>query len=505
MKYLVMFLLFIAPLLISATLVAEFIETACIETDFAMSMSMMDTDSTFCMYAWGDWFQPTSQIRMKRLHADGSQEAEQVIYEFDAAAGDLFTLRYATNHSSGYYLFFRNSTGMRCLVLANGTIQAYHLPSSTIANSYCWRILDGSVYFIGSADGISWSLCKWTLATGDCSFVYDVSAFSAAGIAVFGDRLVLSEFDQYMFEPLPVVVFDPQLNPTLYYGDIHRIEDHYGFDEYTYYATWQQTFGLSMGGLVTTSADTLAYEQMLYSDGTTYFTHSFDFMFRLSDSIHGAWYRFWDEFEGDNEFRLFQHHGIGEVSPYSAFPVQPGIFDQVVFAADMRDFLVLIDYQEGDYSYRVADLASDQWIHSTENQWQDTPDGYYVSQHYFSDDYLVEYLSSLVWQANSTKQIRFLKLNLSTSTDDPLNPPPALTAYPNPFKDVICISGKNLQARQGLIIYNLRGQKVRSIAGSGQAYEWDGRDDLGRSLGAGIYFARESGSKQTLKLVKLKQ
>lgn len=79
-----------------------------------------------------------------------------------------------------------------------------------------------------------------------------------------------------------------------------------------------------------------------------------------------------------------------------------------------------------------------------------------------------------------------------------------LIAYPNPFKDSINITGKALQVNRALDIYNLRGQKVHGSSITGQAYDWDGKDDLGRSLGAGIYFARESGSKQTVKLVKWK-
>jgi flagellar hook assembly protein FlgD len=46
-----------------------------------------------------------------------------------------------------------------------------------------------------------------------------------------------------------------------------------------------------------------------------------------------------------------------------------------------------------------------------------------------------------------------------------------------------------------LAIHNVAGQRVRTLAGGLQSpakylLEWDGRDDLGRRLPAGVYIAR---------------
>ncbi|NIR65457.1 MAG: T9SS type A sorting domain-containing protein, partial [Aliifodinibius sp.] len=94
----------------------------------------------------------------------------------------------------------------------------------------------------------------------------------------------------------------------------------------------------------------------------------------------------------------------------------------------------------------------------------------------------------------------------STPLDDPVtNELPTTTLlypnYPNPFNPATAIRYQLSPAGQGasnnveLTIYNLLGQKVRTLvkarqsAGSYQV-EWHGRDDFGRSVSSGIYIYR---------------
>jgi hypothetical protein len=86
-----------------------------------------------------------------------------------------------------------------------------------------------------------------------------------------------------------------------------------------------------------------------------------------------------------------------------------------------------------------------------------------------------------------------------------------LPNYPNPFNPETIIAyriGPDRPAPVSLRIYNLLGQRVRTLAESIQGpgeYRliWDGRDDAGRALSSGIYFARlQVGHQgQTRKLV----
>lgn len=80
-----------------------------------------------------------------------------------------------------------------------------------------------------------------------------------------------------------------------------------------------------------------------------------------------------------------------------------------------------------------------------------------------------------------------------------------LSSRPNPFRTGTVITysltgpgEKNIS----LTIYNIAGQKVRTLAGGMQSpakylVEWDGRDDQGRRLTAGVYIARLSSGGAT--------
>jgi len=86
-----------------------------------------------------------------------------------------------------------------------------------------------------------------------------------------------------------------------------------------------------------------------------------------------------------------------------------------------------------------------------------------------------------------------------------------LPNYPNPFNPETVITYRISLERPepvSLRIYNLLGQQVRTLSEGVQAAGqhriiWDGRDDAGRALSAGIYFARlqVGASGQTRKLV----
>jgi len=65
--------------------------------------------------------------------------------------------------------------------------------------------------------------------------------------------------------------------------------------------------------------------------------------------------------------------------------------------------------------------------------------------------------------------------------------------YPNPFSNKTAITYNILIARQvKVIIYNLTGRKIRILSdGSATAgphsVEWDGKDDLGKTMESGVY------------------
>lgn len=98
------------------------------------------------------------------------------------------------------------------------------------------------------------------------------------------------------------------------------------------------------------------------------------------------------------------------------------------------------------------------------------------------------------------------------AADNPIADDTGLTCYPNPFKDNTTFS-YNLPEKQPvqLGIYNLKGQKVKTLVGGEQSkgkhsIVWDGTDHTGKRVSAGIYFYKlVSGSQViTRKLMLMK-
>ncbi|MFA5615073.1 MAG: FlgD immunoglobulin-like domain containing protein, partial [Methanoculleus sp.] len=84
------------------------------------------------------------------------------------------------------------------------------------------------------------------------------------------------------------------------------------------------------------------------------------------------------------------------------------------------------------------------------------------------------------------------------------------TGYPNPFKESVRFALKRRDIEQELTIriYNLKGQRVRTIDAepSIREYSWDGCDEEGKELPAGIYFiyAKQGRNQASIKVIKLK-
>ena len=104
--------------------------------------------------------------------------------------------------------------------------------------------------------------------------------------------------------------------------------------------------------------------------------------------------------------------------------------------------------------------------------------------------------------------------NSGSAIEDNLSPALtiALSSYPNPFSSQTTIQYKNSRnANLELSIYNLKGQKVRTLVsdylGKGEhSLSWDGRDSHNSRLGSGIYFLvmQSEGASTVHKMLLLK-
>jgi flagellar hook assembly protein FlgD len=78
-----------------------------------------------------------------------------------------------------------------------------------------------------------------------------------------------------------------------------------------------------------------------------------------------------------------------------------------------------------------------------------------------------------------------------------------ITVYPNPFNPTTTIAFNTLATQEvELSLYNLKGQKVRTLYqgilnGGEHKLIWDGKDNNGRTVSSGIYFAKIQAGKYT--------
>lgn len=91
-------------------------------------------------------------------------------------------------------------------------------------------------------------------------------------------------------------------------------------------------------------------------------------------------------------------------------------------------------------------------------------------------------------------------------------PVPVLTAFPNPFNpSTTIVFTIPSSGHASLAVYNLAGQKVRTLmdepmSAGNHVVVWDGHDDAGRTVSAGVYFTRltAGGTIATGKMVLVK-
>ncbi len=101
----------------------------------------------------------------------------------------------------------------------------------------------------------------------------------------------------------------------------------------------------------------------------------------------------------------------------------------------------------------------------------------------------------------------------SSSGEDHTHPvlPLQVSSYPNPFRNNSCFQLKGLNPAEPmkLQIFNLKGQLIRSIASESAKSEiiWDAKDEAGRDVANGIYFAKlsQSGRSVTKKVTRIKR
>ncbi len=184
-------------------------------------------------------------------------------------------------------------------------------------------------------------------------------------------------------------------------------------------------------------------------------------------------------------------------------PSGPDCPESALFSDFKADFTSPEEQRSWDFQLEVFDTAP---VSFTFGQW-DIPGGWNVvmtldghSYQLFGNDRF-----DFVPPEAGTYDGSILVSNHAVGADDPVRPPiNAFNAYPNPFNPDVKISFNLARAgKVRLDVYNLRGQKVKSLlnddlsAGT-HSLMWDGKDRSGRGVASGVYFARVNAGDKTL-------
>lgn len=497
-------LIFLAvlPVLLLATQTANLSVLFNIDTDIPYQQAVMDTDSTLCLYNYAGSFPPQQSLSVRRIHHDGFIEPQETIYSFtgNIVTNDSFH-RLISSQIVGHsiHFVFANRDEFTYLIVSGTDVTSYTIPNvPEIMVCYGPVHFNNRLFFIHQNHNADYQQQLWVLdyLAGEVSMVY--SFHPEAGevrVTRLGENRLLISYvggEQY-----PVMLMDTELNlsPTNLYNQI--ITPNYSFDENHFYALWNDPFSgyRDLEGIMTVDSNNISLDTWAYSDIMETWSEVYHFYFALPGNLHPCVHVWGMMSGGSRRNEMYSYDGQGNVDLYTGFPqidTDPNPpYSMILY----QDKLLLIYLTDGQYDFRLADCESQEWIP--------------VSG------------SPLAWPAHQSQYINFihnnkyiyvisggtltcLKLDISVSTDDPVAAPPALKAYPNPFQSSVKLEFDSIATNPAVEIYNLRGQKVRTLPSQPDGIIWDGKDTSGNRLSSGIYFARPQGGKQkTLKLLKL--
>lgn len=520
MKKHILIVIFLLALSLSATIVAELNQTACVDTDFLIRKTYLDSQNVINLYNYHYSLgsNDAQELWVKRIHPDGTEEEPYLLFDFNDPVSFGSKFHHITHeiHTEDRMLFvFWSLTHIVVLSIQDAEVEPYVIAKSEIGNPASWYSLpfpDGNFLIVAKSEEGEHSIWKWNYQSGECNHYYDVpDLFDVTWITMFNDTMVISEGrENDTHEMVPVLVVDSNLNTTQHQTYQYRIEAQYMFDDETFYVRWTEDDGDHLG-LVHIGDDDFACESWTSTADPDGMLGSANFSMTLPNSIYGAWHYTRDT-DGDDPyqqistFSLYELLPNGTVTDYSGFPNINTDDNNYLGALKIDDKLLLIQNDEDTYTFELADIEAAQHIEFVEDTWQPDLGGNSCLQTlvYNTDDYIV--LKMFMSDANKSLFWRFCFLSLTqrVSTSDLVEPVPTLSAYPNPFAESVQISSSKKQGEATLDIYNLKGQKVKSIRTRDAKYVRDGKDEKGNSLGAGIYFLREDNHAKPVKIIKLK-
>jgi hypothetical protein len=171
-----------------------------------------------------------------------------------------------------------------------------------------------------------------------------------------------------------------------------------------------------------------------------------------------------------------------------------------LFAHEVGHYLGFYHTTEGDLQHE--DPFSDTPRCPLDNQnLRDCPDYDYVM-------FPLIHLTNEIWGGQQTIIAKTHPIVRTVAVVHPRPETAALEPSPNPFRESVSIrpAAGHRAGIDGAAVYDVSGRRVRELAPAGASVTWDGRDDSGRTLPAGVYFVRahRDGRRENVRVVKLR-
>jgi len=245
---------------------------------------------------------------------------------------------------------------------------------------------------------------------------------------------------------------------------------------------------------------------LIWGDGNTDYDPMFSFegnrpytLSPASPLIDSGWQAAFAEpgFDAGGNERLWDGDGDGTpIIDVGAYEYQP-IFSPINLSAEMWNRQLVLSWDmpaipRGLWGYRIyCNNQSHADIDGAGNTW--------FRERITQPDTLVYRVAALYGNVESALSDSVVVIVSTVHGNDDLSPGlPTLSAGPNPFTDLAVVRYTLPKAaRVDLNIYNLRGQKVRTLdcglkAAGEQILPWEGCDDKAQPLASGVYLLRLS-------------
>ena len=495
------------PILLVATQTADLSVLFTTDLGTGFWQAVMDTDSTLCLYNYSSPLSHTQQsLTVRRIHPDGLIEPEQTIYSFP---GNIVTdhsfYQYIHSEIEGHSIrfIFGNHEAITLLRVSGNEVTSNSTDLIDIDSIHSPYLLFNDRLIYMDQDQIKY----WDCIGGG---IYPLYSFNPEAnqreIARLGtDRLLISQASYYPANPelFPVMLVDSQMNLSSTNLSNKAFELTYCFDENHIFGYWTayEPSEEYCNGVMTVNSNNLSLDIWSSSGPMDPWGAGWDFRFALPGNLHVCEYDWACLEDAYRYIQIFQSDGQGNIELHTGFPQMSSESDLPFYISPYQNRLLLIYYVDGQLDFKLADLNSQEWIPVNGSPWE-WPEAVQPQYRIINGDKYIYIIRNCTSPLSYT--ISCLELDISVSTDDPVAAPPALRAYPNPFKSTVKLEFDSNVTCPAVEIYNLRGQKVRTLPSQPDGTLWDGKDSSGNRLSSGIYFARpQTGSQKALKLLKL--